>query len=129
MPRRPRIFLANLGLPADFAARANFAKNVFEAGGIEAITNQGFANNDELAAAFKASGAALACLCAADETYAQTGVAAAKALKVAGAAHIYGAGRPGALEADLQRAGVDAFVYSGCDVLAILRDAHRRLDG
>ncbi len=34
---RPKIFLAVLGKPADFSARANFAKNFFEAGGIETI--------------------------------------------------------------------------------------------
>ena len=33
---RPKIFLANLGKLADFTARATFAKNFFEAGGIEA---------------------------------------------------------------------------------------------
>ena len=35
---RPKIFLANLGMPADFTARASFAKNFFEAGGIAAVT-------------------------------------------------------------------------------------------
>ena len=40
---RPKIFLANLGKLADFTARATFAKNFFEAGGIEAMTNDGFA--------------------------------------------------------------------------------------
>ena len=34
---RPKVFLATLGKPADFNARANFAKNFFEAGGIEAV--------------------------------------------------------------------------------------------
>ena len=33
---RPKVFLANLGTLADFTARATFAKNFFEAGGIEA---------------------------------------------------------------------------------------------
>ena len=32
---RPKIFLANLGTPADFTARATFAKSFFETGGIE----------------------------------------------------------------------------------------------
>jgi methylmalonyl-CoA mutase len=34
---RPKVFLANLGTPADFTARATFAKSFFETGGIEAI--------------------------------------------------------------------------------------------
>ena len=68
---RPKIFLANLGKPAEFTARATFAKNFFEAGGIEAITSEGFANRDAMIAAFKSSGAKLACLCASDDGYAR----------------------------------------------------------
>ena len=33
---RPKVFLANLGKLSDFTARATFAKNFYEAGGIEA---------------------------------------------------------------------------------------------
>ena len=51
---RPKVFLANLGKLADFTARATFAKNFFEAGGIEAVTNDGFAGRDQMIAAFKA---------------------------------------------------------------------------
>ena len=43
---RPRIFLANLGALAAFTARASFVRNFFEAGGIEAITSDGFASRD-----------------------------------------------------------------------------------
>ena len=89
---RPKIFLANLGAPADFIARSMFARNFFEAGGIEAVNSEAGA---DLAAAFKQSGAKLACLCSSDEVYAKDAVAAAKALSAAGAAHIYLAGRPG----------------------------------
>jgi methylmalonyl-CoA mutase len=39
---RPKIFLAKLGTPADFTARATFAKSFFETGGIEAIDPEGF---------------------------------------------------------------------------------------
>jgi methylmalonyl-CoA mutase len=38
---RPKIFLANLGAPTDFHARAAFAKNFFEAGGIQAVESPG----------------------------------------------------------------------------------------
>ncbi len=51
---RPKIFLATLGTPADFTARASFAKNFFEAGGIEAVGSDGDA--PALAAAFKSAG-------------------------------------------------------------------------
>jgi methylmalonyl-CoA mutase len=120
----PQVFLANVGRPADFTARTTFAKNFFEAGGIAAVTNDGFANLDDMVAAFKASGAALACLCSSDEVYAQEGEAAAKVLREAGAKHIYLAGRPGEREAALTAAGVGSFIYVGCDVVAMLKAAH-----
>src|SRR6266403_995297 len=51
---RPTIFLGNLGTPADFTARATFAKNFFETGGIEAIDTQGFTDPAALTAAWQA---------------------------------------------------------------------------
>src|SRR3978361_425899 len=95
---RPKIFLANLGTAADFTARAAFAKSFFETGGIEAIDTQGFSDPAARAAAFKASGAATACLCSSDKAYAAHAVAAAQALQAADAKHIYLAGRPGEQE-------------------------------
>ncbi len=41
-----------------------------------------------------------------------------------GARHIYLAGRPGELEAALRAAGVQTFIFAGCDVLAMLQAAH-----
>src|SRR5262249_2951759 len=73
---RPKVFLANLGPLAAFNARATWAKNFFEAGGIEAVTNEGFPKSpqggtdlDALAAALRSSGAKLACICSSDEIY------------------------------------------------------------
>jgi len=124
---RPKIFLANLGKLSDFTARATFAKNFFEAGGIEGVTNDGFASRYEMIAAFKASGAKLVCLCSSDDVYAREAVEAAKALQAAGADHIYLAGRPGEHEAALTAAGVQGFIYVGCDVLATLQSAYETL--
>jgi methylmalonyl-CoA mutase len=120
---RPRIFLANLGRLSDFTARAGFAKNFFEAGGIEAVTNDGFASRDEMVTAFRGSGARLACLCASDAVYASEAVAAAHALAAAGA-RLTLAGRPGEQEQALRSAGIDAFIFAGCDMLAALRTTH-----
>jgi methylmalonyl-CoA mutase len=119
---RPKVFLANLGKLADFTARATFAKNFFEAGGIEAVTNDVFPSRDAMAAAFKASGARLACLCSSDAVYETEAADAARSL--AGAAHIYLAGRPRALEAALKAAGIGTFIFVGCDALATLTAAH-----
>jgi methylmalonyl-CoA mutase len=120
---RPKIFLANLGSLAQFGARATFAKNFFEAGGIEALSNDGFPGPDAMIAAFRASGAKLACLCSSDAGYQREAAAAARALAAAGALHIYLAGRPKDAEA-LKAAGVGAFVHAGCDALATLSAAH-----
>ncbi|HKS17915.1 MAG TPA: methylmalonyl-CoA mutase family protein [Bradyrhizobium sp.] len=125
---RPKIFLANLGTAADFTARATFAKSFFETGGIEAIDSAGFSDAGALGAAFKASGAAVACLCSSDKGYDSHAVAAAKTLQGAGAKHIYLAGRPGEQETALRSAGVTDFVFAGCDALATLREAWRRME-
>jgi methylmalonyl-CoA mutase len=125
---RPKVFLANLGTPADFTARATFAKSFFEAGGIEATGSEGFGDPAKLAAAFKTSGAELVCLCSSDKVYAEHAEAAAKALQTAGARHIYLAGRPTEAEAALRAAGVTDFVFAGGDALATLQDAYRRME-
>lgn len=121
--RRPRVFLANLGPIAAFSARASFAKNAFEAGGIEAVGNDGFADLDSLLATFRASHAPSACLCSSDEIYATQAEGAAAALREAAAAAIYLAGRPGEHEAAWRDAGVGAFLYVGADILALLETA------
>jgi methylmalonyl-CoA mutase len=134
---RPKVFLANLGPLAAFTARARWAKNFFEAGGIEAITNDGFAgiaadgttDLDALVAAFRASGAKLACICSSDAAHADEAEAAARALANAAAGHIYLAGRPRQAEAKLRNSGVKTFIYASCDVLATLQAAHAMFDG
>ena len=124
---RPKVFLANLGPAADFTARATFARNFYEAGGIEALSNDGFTGSDNLTAAFQKSGAALACLCSSDAVYAGQAAKAAKALVEAGAI-VHLAGRPGEHEASLRAAGVRTFIYSGSDVLATLQAVHDILE-
>ncbi len=124
--KRPSVFLANLGPLSSFNTRATFAANAFAAGGIEAISNDGFTDPQALAAAFRASGAPLVCLCSSDPIYAEQAVAAAEALAQAGAGTIYLAGRPGDLIEPLKAAGVHAFLHAGCDLLALLDEALRR---
>ena len=124
---RPRIFLANLGTVAEFTARASFAKTFFEAGGIEAITNDGFKSRDAMVAAFQASGATLACLCSSDAVYEREAADAAKALAQSGATHIYLAGRPKDAE-PFKAAGVGTFIFAGGDTRATLKAAYGILD-
>jgi methylmalonyl-CoA mutase len=125
---RPKVFLANLGTPADFTARATFAKSFFETGGIEAVDAGGFNDPAALVAAFKTSGAVLACICSSDRIYAQMAEAAAKALQASGARHIYLGGRASEQEAALRAAGVNDFVFAGSDALTVLQEAYRLME-
>ncbi len=120
---RSKVFLATLGTLADFTPRATFAKNLFEAGGIEAVSYAG--ELSAVVSAFEASGAAIACLCGSDKIYESEAAAAAAALRTAGVRHIYLAGRPGEREAEYRKAGIETFIHGGCDAVAVLEAAHR----
>lgn len=128
----PVVFLANLGPVATHTARATFAKNLFEAGGIRATTSErgasnGFDSAEDAAADFSASGARLVCICSADDVYAERATATAAALKAAGAAVVYLAGNPGERRDAESAAGVDEFVHVGIDVLDTLDRAQQVL--
>ncbi len=127
--RPPRLFVAVLGRASAVAARIGFTRGFFEAGGIETVVPDGFAEADgstdlvALTDAYKASGAAIACLCGTDESYAAEGADAAMALAASGANAVWLAGRPGEMEAGLQAAGVGGFIFAGCDMLNTLKEA------
>jgi methylmalonyl-CoA mutase len=128
---RPKVFLANLGSIAAFTARATFAKNFFEAGGVEAVINDGFASLHALTTAFATSGAQIACICSSDEVYFDPAEAAitpnetaveeaARGIGRAGRSLVYMAGRPIMREDALRSAGIREFIYVGCDLPAII---------
>ncbi|MEV6113334.1 methylmalonyl-CoA mutase family protein [Streptomyces sp. NPDC052109] len=100
---RPRVFLATLGSAAAYTARATFAANLFQAGGIEPVTEGGFAD----------SGATEAVLCSSDALYAEQAEKTAEALRAAGARHVFLAGRG-------DYAGIDSYVFAGCDAVDVL---------
>ena len=101
---RPRIFLATLGTAAAYTARATFASNLFQAGGIEPVTD----------GRFEDSGATEAVLCSSDALYEEQAEQTAGSLKSAGAAHVFLAGRPAGYPT------VDSYVFAGCDAVAVL---------
>jgi methylmalonyl-CoA mutase len=121
------VFLVCLGDLATYGARATWISNFLAAGGIASAQSEPLGTAEAAAAAYSASGAAIACLCAADGVYADIGAAAATALKSAGARHVYLAGRPKDAEAALTAAGVDGFIYAGGDALATLAGLHKAL--
>ena len=115
------IFLATLGPIAEHTARADFARNLFAAGGIAAkeapVPPQSPA---ECAAAFKASGCKIAVICGADPRYADEAEDTAKALKDADAQYVWLAGKG-------EFAGIDSNIFMGVDVVHQLKLAHEEL--
>jgi methylmalonyl-CoA mutase len=120
---KAKAFFATLGPLADFSARANFARNLFAAGGVDAIGAEDVHEGvDALVAAYTKSGAVAAVLCGSDARYAAEAAPAAQALKAAGAWVLY-AGKP-ADEAALRTAGVDQFIFAGQDAIEALTTLH-----
>lgn len=113
-----RVGLVRLGPLARHLARATFATHLLAAGGVDAV---GEAEPADPVAAFVASGATVACLCGHDDDYATDAAAVAAGLKAAGARRVLLAGKPGAAEATWRAAGVDDFIYLGCDAVAALQ--------
>ncbi|MET8336296.1 methylmalonyl-CoA mutase family protein [Streptosporangium canum] len=114
---RPKVFLATIGPVAAHTARTSFAANLFQSGGIAAVTAVAAApgvDPGRIAAAFIASGAEVACLCSSDRLYGEHAEAVAAALRQAGARKVWLAGKG-------EFAGVDANLYAGCDALGVLR--------
>lgn len=117
---RPRVFLAALGPAAAHTARATFAANLFQAGGIEAVHDPATVDPETAADAFRSSGATVACVCSSDALYAEQAEAVARALKSAGAERVFLAGRG-------EYADVDAYVFAGCDAVAVLSSTLDRM--
>lgn len=137
---RPKVFLANLGPISALTARATFAKTFFEAGGIEAIANDGFSSLRPLTAVFAASGTQIVRICSSDEVYFGPAEVAltpnetaaeetARELKRAGTSLVYMTGRPVLREDALRSAGIQDFIYNGCDLLAVVASIHSAVDG
>jgi methylmalonyl-CoA mutase len=126
---RPPIFLALLGKPDEYRARANWVQSFFAAGGVEVLVpEQAFDSIEALAEAFKQSPAPVVCLCASNGAYASTPGAAA-ALKRSGAMLVYLAGPPSILKTldAADRGAIDRLVYEGCNALALLQETQRVL--
>src|SRR6185312_3080336 len=113
---RPRAFLATLGPPAAYGARAGFARNLLHAGGIDTVDAGPTATVDELTTAFTAGAAAgtpVAVLCGTDALYAERAATAVDGLRAAGARHVLLAGTA-------QVPGLDGHLAAGGDALAAL---------
>ncbi|MFZ3494036.1 methylmalonyl-CoA mutase family protein [Streptomyces sp. 5.8] len=121
--KRPTVFLAALGPAAAHTARATFASNLFQAGGITPVHDPVSVAPESAAAAYAASGAdGMAVLCSSDALYEEQAGAVAAALRSAGATTVFLAGRPGTAAA-----AVDEYVFAGCDAIAVLSSVLDRM--
>src|SRR4051794_9876479 len=111
----PRVYLATIGPIARHTARAGFAGNLFQAGGVATPSGDG-------ASGLADAGTTVACICGTDKDYAESAAALAAELRAAGATAVWLAGRP-----SLAVEGVDGYVYAGCDALDVLQRVHEQL--
>ncbi len=107
------VTLVPLGPPSEHRARVGFATALFATAGLRV---------HEASSAMRPE---VAVICGSDERYASEAAAKARELRAAGFAHVVLAGRPGAIEDALRAAGVDQFIYLGCDVIAVLAELTR----
>ena len=118
---KPKVFLANIGEMASFTPRANFAANIYAAGGLHAVSGDGGTDAQAIADAFRKSNAKIAVICASDDDYESHAVEVAAALKQAGATHIALAGKP----RDIVE--IDGYCFAGCAALSFLQEIHQTL--
>ena len=119
-PSRPAVYLATIGPVARHTARASFAGNLFQAGGIATPAGDG-------ASGLVEAGTTVACICGTDKDYlagdgAESAAGLATELRDAGATSVWLAGKP-----DLGVDGVDGYVYAGCDALDTLHTVFEQL--
>jgi methylmalonyl-CoA mutase len=110
---RPTVFLATLGPVAAHTARASFAANLFQAGGIETPNAGPTKTVEDVVAKFRESGATVACVCGSETNYGELAVPVVAALREAGAQRILLAGKKSDAE-------IDEFVFTGCPALEVL---------
>ncbi len=125
--QRPQIFLVNLGPLPQHRPRADFARQLFEAGGFEPIDNDGYSSPDEAVQAYQNHLTPAAILCSTDAAYVAMIPQIAPMLKAAGVQHLFLAGKPAQNEAAWRSAGVDQFVFLGCDACATLEALQQAL--
>jgi methylmalonyl-CoA mutase len=112
---RPTVHLATIGPIAKHTARASFAGNLFQAGGLATPAGDGTTG-------FADASTTVACICGTDKDYAEAAAGLAKELREAGATQVWLAGKP-----DLAIDGVDGYVFAGCDAVDVLRTVHEQL--
>ncbi len=125
--KRPRVFLANLGSPAQYKARAEFATGFFEAAGFAVESPEGFSSPQAAATAAAASAAPVVVICSSDETYPEQVPPLIQALRNAGSdAVAVLAGYPKESVNALKNAGVQEFIHLRANAIDVLSRIQQR---
>lgn len=119
--KRPIVFLATVGGPAQYSVAETYARNLLAAGGIEAVSANGASDAPAAAKAFRASGTDVAVICSDDRGYREHGAEVAGMLAAAEARAVYMAGPPAGIDGRPAPV-VKGYMYDGCDVLTVLQD-------
>lgn len=123
---QPGVFLACLGARRDFGARETFTANLLLAGGLAHPAAEDTDAAGYVAAA-KAAGTPMVILCSSAKQYAAKAVEVAQALKDAGIAHVWIAGKKAEIGNDEAAQIIDGEVFDGMDVVTFLSDTLDRL--
>ncbi|GHF28909.1 methylmalonyl-CoA mutase [Kordiimonas sediminis] len=117
---RPSIVLATIGPVAEYTARATFAKNFFEAGGIETVQVVDIKEVPQLSEKFKEIKSCISVICGSDDRYEQEAENLASLLRKGGCKRVYLAGK-------MDVPGVDECIYMGCNLLDVIEGAYDAL--
>ncbi len=116
-----KVFLANMGLPAQHKARADFASGFFQITGFEVISPPGFDSVSAAAAAALDSAAPVVVLCGSDKTYPDmVPEFCQKIRQTSPETHLVLAGDPNEFIEEFKAAGIDEFIHLRVDALEIL---------
>ncbi len=127
---RPTIQIVSFGPRTASTAKAAYAKNLFESGGIKAL-EQTIASLDECSLAFRTSGASAVCLCSSEEIYQRPAENAAfpgetsleeiaRLFQHAGCARLYVASDAEAPQYKLKLATFTDLIHHDCNAVKLL---------
>lgn len=120
---RPKVFLVGLGPRKQHAARADFSRAFFAAGGFEPVLGSGFDTPEAAAHAAVVSGAPIVVLCSSDDTYPVLVPPLARALQASATPPLVVlAGLPATpeLQQQFKSAGVNEFIHLRANCATLL---------
>lgn len=126
--RAPRLFMANLGRPADYIGPASHARNLFAAAGFEAIGGDPLKDEAALAATLEGVEAEAAVICGTPEDCRARAGEVMAAVRAAGIEPVYLAGQPEILT-PRDQATLSGALHDGMDAVAELERLQDHLGG